>query len=173
MSFSDWLIDLALIGLVVLQLRARRLTVRSLLLPVALVCWAGFHYLHAVPTSGDDLLLIVPATLAGLALGVGAGVLTRVYRGDDAVLARATAAAAVLWVLGVGVRLAFQVYSTHGGAPSIGRFSVDHQISADAWAPALVLMAFGEVLARTAVVWLRGAAVRRTAGGRPERVLSA
>lgn len=33
MTFSDYLLDLALIGVVFLQIRGRRLTLRSLLLP--------------------------------------------------------------------------------------------------------------------------------------------
>jgi len=162
MTFTDWAIDLALIGLVVLQLRGRRLTTRMLVLPLVLVGWVGAHYLHAVPTAGNDLLLIVPATLIGLALGVGAGVLTRVDRSPDGeVVVRATVAAAVLWVLGVGFRLAFQLYATHGGGESIGRFSIRHDIDVTAWVPAILLMAFAEVLARTAIVGWRGQVVRR------------
>ncbi|MFF3379492.1 hypothetical protein ACFYXF_41870 [Streptomyces sp. NPDC002680] len=162
MTFTDWAIDLALIGLVVLQLRGRRLTTRMLVLPLVLVCWAGSQYLHAVPTAGNDLLLIVPATLIGLALGVGAGVLTRVDRTPDGeVIVRATVAAAVLWVLGVGFRLAFQLYATHGGGESIGRFSMRHDIDVAAWVPAILLMAFAEVLARTAIVGWRGQVARR------------
>ncbi|SEM34929.1 hypothetical protein [Streptacidiphilus jiangxiensis] len=172
MSLTDWLIDLALIGLVVLQLRGRRLTLRTLLLPVALVGWAGVQYLHAIPTGGGDLELIVPATLLGLALGVGAGVLSRVHRtAEGAVVVRATIAAAVLWVVGVGCRLAFQVYATHGGGPAIGRFSVEHHLDPGAWTAAILLMAFGEVIARTAIVGWRALGTRRQPTG--PRVLSA
>ncbi|MGW1029347.1 hypothetical protein ACWD4J_37675 [Streptomyces sp. NPDC002577] len=168
MSFTDWLIDLALIGLVVVQLRARRLTTRMLLLPVVLVCWAGVQYLRDIPTAGNDLLLIVPTTLIGLALGAGAGVLTKVYRdAEDDIVIRATIATAVLWVLGAGFRLAFQLYTTHGGGEAIGRFSASHHIGLDAWAPAIILMAFAEVLARTAIVWWRGRAERRALGRQP------
>ncbi|WP_416972697.1 hypothetical protein [Streptomyces sp. 4F14] len=161
MDFTDWAIDLALIGLVLLQLRGRRLTARTLLLPVGLVCWAGVKYLKDVPTTSHDLMLIVPAVAIGLALGTGAGATTKVYRDKDGdVFARATLIAAVLWVLGVGFRMAFQLYSTHGGGPTIARFSLDHHIDLTAWAPAVVLMAFAEVLARTGVVWARGLTIR-------------
>ncbi|RAG80561.1 hypothetical protein DN069_37550 [Streptacidiphilus pinicola] len=162
MSLTDWLIDIALIGLVVLQVRGRRLTLRTLLLPVALVAWAGAQYLRTIPTGGNDLELIVPVALLGLALGIGAGVLSRVHRTTDgAVIVRATIAAAVLWVVGVGCRLAFQVYATHGGGASIGRFSVEHHLDPSAWTAAILLMAFGEVIARTAVVGWRGLSARR------------
>lgn len=162
MTFGDWLLDIALIGIVVLQLRGMPLTARTLLLPVVLVVWAATNYLHGVPTAGDDLLLVVPAALVGLGLGVGVGILTRVYRNADGVVfARATVWAAALWVLGMGVRLVFQIYVTHGGGESVGRFSIAHHLDAQAWVTALVLMAFGQVLARTVVVWLRGENVRR------------
>jgi hypothetical protein len=65
--------------------------------------------------------------------------------------------AAILWVVGVGTRFAFQVYASHGGAPAIARFSAHHAITSEAaWTAALILMAFGEVLSRTLVLGLRG-----------------
>ncbi len=76
----DWVIDLALIGRVVVQLRGRPLTVRALLLPVVLVSWVGATYLRDIPTAGNDLLLIVSAALVGLALGTAAGALAKVHR---------------------------------------------------------------------------------------------
>ncbi|WP_416483257.1 hypothetical protein [Streptomyces sp. CL12] len=162
MSFMDWVIDLALIGLVMLQLRGRQLSTKMLLLPIVLVGWAWTHYLRDIPTSGNSLVLIVSATLVGLALGIGAGILTHVYRNADGeVIAQATITAAVLWVLGVGFRLAFQLYATHGGKEAIGRFSIRHDLDTDAWTAAVLLMAFGEVFARTAIVWWRGQAARR------------
>ncbi len=172
MSITDWIIDLALIGLVVLQLRGRRLSTRMMLLPLVLVTWAGTQYLHGIPTAGNDLGLSVPAALVGLTLGTGAGVLTRVYGdADGEVIIRATIAAAVLWVLGVGFRLAFQLYATHSGGEAIGRFSMRHHIDIAAWTPAILLMAFAEVLSRTAIVWWRGEVARRRLSG--ERALFA
>jgi hypothetical protein len=45
---------------------------------------------------------------------------------------------------------------THGGAGVIGRFSASHAITtATAWTAALILMALGEVVARTAVLGVR------------------
>jgi hypothetical protein len=65
-----------------------------------------------------------------VAIGVGVGALTRVYSdAQGVVFARATIAAAALWVLGMGFRLAFQVYATHGGGASLARFSVNNQLS--------------------------------------------
>jgi hypothetical protein len=37
MTFSDYLIDITLIGLVLVQVKSRRLTVRALLLPIGIV----------------------------------------------------------------------------------------------------------------------------------------
>jgi hypothetical protein len=109
-TLTDYVIDLALIGVVVLQLRGRRLTARNLLLPVALVGWAAASYLHTIPTSGNDLVLIVACAAVGVALGTGAGLSTRVGPGPDgSLIAKAGAAAALLWVLGVGLRFAFQL----------------------------------------------------------------
>ncbi|HEY1444881.1 MAG TPA: hypothetical protein VGF51_08270, partial [Acidimicrobiales bacterium] len=59
---------------------------------------------------------------------------------------------------GTGGRLAFQVWATHGGGPSIAHFSAGHGItSTTAWTAALILMALSEVVVRTGVLaWRSG-----------------
>ncbi|HET9075565.1 MAG TPA: hypothetical protein VFN68_01420 [Acidimicrobiales bacterium] len=154
MTISDYVLDLALIGVVILQVRGRRLTLRAMILPVALVAWAAVTYLKAVPTAGNDLVLIGVLAATGTALGAASGLTTTVRRNAAGVLvAKAGAAAAGLWILGMGFRLAFQLYVTHGGTAALGRFSVAHHItSGQAWVAALVLMAIAEAVARTAVL---------------------
>jgi hypothetical protein len=157
MTFTDYLLDIVLIGVVLLQLRGRRLSLTSMLIPIAIVAWAANQYLHGIPTAGNDLLLVAVGATAGLALGVLTGLFTFIRRGDDGhPYARAGAIAAILWLVGVGTRFAFQVYASHGGGAAIARFSADHAItSTEAWTAALILMAFGEVLARTTVLGVR------------------
>lgn len=157
MTATDYILDLGLIGLVLVQVRGRRLTLHSLLLPVGIVAWVAHTYLTSVPTAGNDLLLVAVCSAVGLALGTGAGLLTRITAGPDgAPVARAGWAAAVLWVVGVGFRFAFQEFATHGGDQAIAHFSAAHAItSGQAWVAALVLMAIGEALARTVVLAAR------------------
>jgi len=157
MTFSDYLIDLTLIGLVLLQVKGRRLTTRALVLPLGIVAYVADQYLHGVPTGHNDLFLIVGFALIGATLGALAGKFTSVTRASDgSIMAKAGFAAAALWILGTGGRLAFQVYASHGGGPSIMHFSASHGItSAEAWTAALILMALSEVVMRTAVLALR------------------
>jgi thiamine transporter ThiT len=62
----------------------------------------------------------------------------------------------VLWVAGVGARIAFSQFAEHGGGASIYRFSAAHSItSMQAWVAALILMSFAEVMARLVTMWLR------------------
>jgi hypothetical protein len=79
-------------------------------------------------------------------------------------LAKAGFVAAALWIVGVGSRLAFELYATHGGGASIAHFSATHSItSAEAWTSALILMAFAEVLSRTGVLaWRARSSLVRT-----------
>ena len=158
MTTTDYILDLVLIGLVFVQIRGRRLTTRSLLLPIGIVAYVAEQYLRSIPTAGNDLVLIVGCALAGITLGAGAALATKVTRDADGVpVAKAGLVAAVLWVLGVGSRFAFQMYSTHGGGPAVGRFMVHHDITSNqAWVAALVLMALGEALTRTLVLAYRG-----------------
>jgi hypothetical protein len=157
MSAADYVIDLLLIGVVFRQLRARELRLASTVLPLALVAVAAAHYLHPYAASGADIVLAVGLGLAGLALGALSGLLTAVWLAPDRVIvAQAGAAAAAAWVVGMGFRFGFAVYSTHAGRVPVARFSARHGISgAQAWTTALVLMAVAEVLARVTVMQVR------------------
>lgn len=156
MTIFDWLLNLALVSLVVLQMRGRRLDRRGLLLPLVLVGWAASHYLRGIPTVGNDGLLVASGVLAGLTFGSAAAVLTRLDTDPDGVvIARASLSAAALWVLGIGMRMGFSLFAQHGGGPAIARFSSAHHITADGWVSALVLMSLVEVISRTLILWAR------------------
>jgi hypothetical protein len=164
MTFSDYLIDITLIGLVLLQVKGRRLTTKALVLPIGIVAYVAFEYLKGVPTAHNDLFLIVGFALIGAALGGLAGRFTSVTKAaDGSIIAKAGFAAAALWILGTGGRLAFQLYANYGGGPSIMHFSSAHGITgAEAWTAALILMALSEVVMRTAVLARRSYQVHGT-----------
>jgi hypothetical protein len=166
MTISDYLIDITLISLVLIQIRSRKLTVKALLLPIGLVSYVAYTYLRGVPTAHNDLFLVVGAAAVGATLGALAGSFTSVRRADDgSVWAKAGLAAAALWILGTGGRLAFQLYASHGGGASVAHFSATHGItSATAWTAALILMALSEATMRTSILGWR---FYRLGGGAP------
>jgi hypothetical protein len=165
MTSSDYIIDIALIGVVLLQIRGRRLTTTALLVPLAIVAYVAFKYLRGIPTAGNDLVLVAGCAAVGIVLGSLSGRFTSVYPGSDGLpMAKAGLIAAGLWILGTAGRLAFQLYATHGGGPAIDRFSATHSITTlTAWTSALVLMALCEALCRTGILAWRGSAIRRQA----------
>lgn len=159
MAWSDWLISAALVAVVVRQLRGRRLTVVGLCWPVGLVLVAAAEYLRGLPTAGAGLILVVAAGTIGAALGIGCGRLTRLWRTpEQAVVAKATGLAALLWVVGMSARAGFALFAEHGGQAAIARFSAAHSLTGAAWTDGLLLMALAEVLGRTSTLaWRRRA----------------
>jgi hypothetical protein len=168
MSLTDYLLDTLLVLLVFRQLRESRFDRRAVLLPVVICAIVAQQYLHSVPTAAGDLLLVAGLVVVGLVLGTASGLTTRVRTNGQTALVKAGGAAAALWVLGMGSRFAFAVWATHGGGPAIGRFSMAHGISGNAWTTALVLMALAEVLSRTAILWTRARRVMRQPQPTPE-----
>jgi hypothetical protein len=162
MTILDWAIDIVLLLLVVLQMRGRKLGVVQLVLPLVLVGIAVAHYAQSLPTTPNGHLLIVLGPVVGLVLGLLSGAFTRVWAKDGSPFARATILAAALWVLGMGFRLAFQIWanSTTGGA-HLATFSVQHRIEESAWVDGLLFMAVGEVIGRTVLLFVRGQLLRR------------
>jgi hypothetical protein len=162
MGLDDWIISLALMLVVLRQIRGRRLTIGGIVWPVALVGWAAFTYLRQIPDYSSDWLFTIALAAVGLALGLATGFLTRVYRDNEKVIGKATGTAAALWIIGMGSRVAFGIVALHGGAQAIGRLSDDlHLHSANTWPTALITMALCEVLSRTLVLLIRYRAASR------------
>ena len=167
MTTTDYLINFALVALVILQIRGSRLDLKTAIRPVVCVAAAAFYYLHGFPTAGNDLVLAVVIGGVGLALGVACALATRVWRAEDGfAYAKAGRVAAALWIVGIGSRLLFEEFWTHGGTHAIVSFSVAHDITGqNAWVAGLVTMALAEVLSRLIVIRIRGA--RTNATGAP------
>jgi len=153
MTTLDYIIDSALVLLVLLQIQERELTTRTLIRPIILVSVAVATYLRGIPSAGNDLVLISALGLLGLLIGVASGQSVIMRRGSAGqVLARSGWASGIFWVLGMGSRFAFIFWITHTGARTIGHFSAAHSITGgEAWTAALLAMAFAEVLGRAAV----------------------
>jgi hypothetical protein len=156
MTTTDWILDIALLLVVFRQIREGRIDARFVLIPLGIVGWAVHNYVHTIPTAGNDLALLGVFVVIGAALGIGGGVATRVRYDGQHALAQAGFVAAALWVVGMGMRMAFQLWVEHGGAPTVAHFSAAHDITgSDAWVAALLMMALTEVVTRIGVIVLR------------------
>jgi hypothetical protein len=157
MTSTDYLINAVFIVVVLRQARERRLDARSFITPMALVVFVATHYVHTIPTSGNDLKLVAAMSAVGLTLGVLCGYTTRVRSGPDGSrFARVGWVAGFLLVAGISSRIVFVYALHHGAGPAIRNYSIVHEIGATAWPVALVSMALFEVTARLVVVQLRG-----------------
>jgi hypothetical protein len=176
MTTSEYILNFALVGLVLLQIRGIKITKTALLLPVVMTTWIATSLLKAIPTAGNDLVLEIGAALAGATLGACAGLATGVTRHGATAIAKAGALAAFLWVVGIGARVTFSLWTSHGGASTIRDFSIAHHITGGAaWGTAFILMALTEVVTRTGVIYAKtrgtGAVIER--GGLIRRFVTA
>ena len=163
MTTTDWIIDIALIVIVLRQIREERLSLRFLLIPVAVVGYVASHYLHALPTAGNDLTLAAIGLVGGAALGIAGGLTTRVRAAGGNAYVHAGFTAATIWIGSMTARLAFIIYITHSsGQAWLERFSQAHDItSATAWQDALVILALTEVIGRIGLIVIRGERAKR------------
>jgi hypothetical protein len=176
MTITEYLLNIFLVGLVVLQIRGHKVTRARLLFPLLVTVFVASQFMRGIPTAGNDALLEASLAIAGAGLGVLAALFTSVERDGTTAFAKAGAVAAVLWVVGIGARVGFSVWVSHGGSPEVARFSVaNHITSGHAWAAAFVLMAMLEVAVRTGVLYIKavrtGAEIPR--GGLRERLVAA
>lgn len=168
MTAFDYAIDIALIAIVLLQIKEAPVTLRGLLRPLVLISISVAHYLTSIPTAGNDLVLELALLGTGASIGVASGLVAHMRRSADGdALVRAGWASAAFWVLGMGARMAFTYAMTHGWRAPVATFSVDHHITSEqAWVAALLLMAVAEAVGRIAVIQTRARRIRRGAGTR-------
>jgi hypothetical protein len=166
MTTTDWIIDIALVLVVFRQLREDRLDLKTFLIPLGIVAFVAHSYLDSIPTAGNDLVLVGVLMAVGAVLGIAGGVHTRIRSVGGHLLIKAGAVSAILWVLGMGARMGFQMWTEHGGgADEVARFSLAHHITGEqAWVAAFVLMALTEVVTRVATIYVRS---RMTDRARP------
>lgn len=164
MTTTDWIVDIALVLVVFRQIRETRIDVPFVLIPLALVSYFGYKYLWPIPTAGHDLGLVAAFATVGAILGLLGGLATRVRAHDGHVFARAGFTAAALWVLGMGARMGFTLWTEHGGGPTLVRFSAqNHFTSIQAWISGLIIMVLCEVGIRIGTIVLRAQIARRRA----------
>jgi hypothetical protein len=156
MTTTDYILNALLVLAVLRQTRERKLDLRSVLIPLAIVFVVAHIYVHSLPTGGEDLLLLGTLAAVGTALGVLGGLATHVRRAGEDVFARVGWVAGALLIVGLLARMAFVLAAQNGLGPAITSFSAANEISYAAWPVALVAMALMEVVVRIAVVEFRG-----------------
>ena len=120
MTTSDYLINAAFVLVVLRQARERRLDVRGLVVPLAVVLFVAHLYVHSIPSSGNDLALVGVLAAVGLTLGLVSGLATHVRLGGDGVpLTRVGLLAGGLLVAGICARMVFALAVTNGAEPAI------------------------------------------------------
>ena len=158
MSTTDLLLNSLFVFFVVRQAWERRLDLRSVLVPLAVVGVVAHQYIHSLPTTGNDLALIGGLASAGLILGILGGLATHVRRTPDgSIMTRVGWLAGALLLVGLLARMGFVLAVHNGLAADVRSFSVAHVITAGAWPVALVGMALTEVVVRQLIVVIRAA----------------
>jgi hypothetical protein len=159
MTSYDYVAAVVLVLLVIPQVSGTRLTLRNLLLPLALVVLIGALSLRSIPRQGNDDSLYEAAVVVGFLFGAGCAYNTRLIRlTDGGVMAKAGFLAAALWIAGMATRLLFVYEEEHGGQAAIDRFSRERMISGTAaWGAALIFMALAQVVSRVVLLRTRRA----------------
>jgi hypothetical protein len=111
MTTPDYIMNFGLIALVLLQIRGHKVTRARLVFPLVTTIFGAAQFLHAIPTAGSDLVLIVVLVALGAALGAGAGFLTTVRLDGANAFAKAGLVVAVLWIVGIGARMGFALWA--------------------------------------------------------------
>lgn len=169
MSSSLWIINLVVLGVVLeADLGRRKITWPRLARPVIVAGAIVIYYLTRTPaaTRGGGLAFELVLAALGIVLGLAAGLIFRVFRDQGIPWSQAGVAYAALWIVVIGARIGFAEAASH--SHSLQVWLGTHHITSDAITDALIFMAVGMLLTRTAVLRLRAAALP-TGARAPER----
>jgi hypothetical protein len=125
-------------------------------------------FIAPVVTHGAGLAIELAGVTAGMLGGLTALALTRVYRSPRTgkPVSRATWPYALLWTLVIGARAAFSYGATHWFPAQLDQWCLAHQVTGAAITDGLIFMAIAMLLARTAGLAVRAAALPSATTGR-------
>lgn len=161
MPASVWIINLIVLTVVLeADLGSRKVTRSRLARPVVVAGAIIVYYLTRTPpaTGGGGLAFEIGLAVLGIVLGLAAGLSFGMFRdGDGLARSRARAGYAALWVVVIGARIGFSYAAGH--SHSLQAWLATSHITSDAVTDALIFMAAGMLLVRTATLRARARAL--------------
>ena len=158
MDTSVWLPQVAILAVILISdYGIRKITTVRLIRPFITAIVIIPFFWKGAATSGNGLLLEVAGVLAGIALGVLAASLMRVFA--DPATGRASTRGGLpyclFWVAVVAARLYFAYGAQHVFSQQLGSWLYTNHITVDALTAAIIFFSVAMLLGRTGALALR------------------
>ena len=158
MDTSVWAPQVAILAVVLLSdYGIRKITTARLVRPFITALIIVPFFFKGLATSGNGLLMEIAGLLGGVALGVLAASLMRVYadRETGQKMTSSGLPYALFWVVVAGARLYFAYGSQHVFGQQLGQWLDTNHITVDALTAAIIFFSVAMLIGRTGALALR------------------
>lgn len=155
MNLQSWILIIALLLLAILQLKERKFTIRSLIIPIAILGYFSYEYIEPVPFKGINGWILTISIIGGIVFGILSYLSTKLYVRDGIKFVKCTLPYLFLWIINVGSKVFLAEYITKWNPTKSIHFIIKHHINPNVISTSFMYFTIAMIVVRLICIYIK------------------